>query len=419
MKIVHVNKNDLSGGAARAAYRLHKGLQRLGHSSVMVVESRQSDDASVVGFDKPGDCLNLVRRGMRQLRIDRSFGRYRRSRPSGYELFSDDRSSYAGALLPQLPLSDVINLHWIPGLVDYEAFFSGMRASVPIVWTLHDLNVLTGGCHYDLGCGRYNAGCGGCPQLGSVREEDLSRAVWARKERVFGALNPSRLNFVAPSRWLGREVERSPVLSRFPVCVIPYGLDLDEFRPRQREQMRELLGIAQDARVVLFVAEELENRRKGFSLLLESVGRCAKEVPNLCLLSLGQRKPDVSLGVPWIHVGSINNDLFLSMVYSVADVYAICSVQDNLPNTVLEAMACGVAVVGFGVGGIPDMVRDGVNGLIVRPGDGEALAEVLTELLGAPARCEKMGAEGRRIAIEEYSLERQARRYAELYAQLG
>ena len=107
------------------------------------------------------------------------------------------------------------------------------------------------------------------------------------------------------------------------------------------------------------------------------------------------------------------------MVYSAADLFAICSVQDNLPNTVLEAMACGIATVGTAAGGIPDMVRNGVNGLTVDATDVGGLADSITGLLNNKARCAEMGANARRIAVEEYSLELQAKRYTELYGSIG
>jgi glycosyltransferase involved in cell wall biosynthesis len=207
-------------------------------------------------------------------------------------------------------------------------------------------------------------------------------------------------------------------LGRFPVDVIPNGLDLEEFAPRHRENVRDLLGIPRDARVLLFVAEQIGNKRKGFALLTEALARCAGSIPNLLLLSLGQNRPAVPDGIPSVHVESVNNDRFLSMVYSAADLFAICSVQDNLPNTVLEAMACGIPTVGTAAGGIPDMVRNGVNGLTVPATDVKALADAISEVLNNSARCAEMGANARRIAVEEYSLELQARRYEQLYVSL-
>jgi glycosyltransferase involved in cell wall biosynthesis len=418
MRILHLSKNDLQGGAARSAYRLHKGLQKVGHDSRMFVAARTSDDPSVSAFAKPMDLANLVHRGVRQLRIGREFDRYKVSRPAGYELFSDDRNPFAGTLLDQLPAADVVNLHWVPGFVDYRSFLAHVARSTPIVWTLHDMNPFTGGCHYNLGCANYLQRCGHCPQLGSTDENDLAARVWRRKQRVFGRIDSSRLRIVTPSKWLADEARRSPILNRFPTCVIPYGLNLEEFSPRCRGNVRELLGISREARVLLFVAEEVGSKRKGFASLLEALTLCAGLIPNLLLLSIGQNRPELPAGIPGLHVASVNNDRFLSMVYSAADLFAICSIQDNLPNTVLEAMACGIPVAGFAVGGVPDMVRTGVNGAVVPAGDVRGLAGAICDLLNNGARCAEMGANARNIALQEYSLELQAQRYANLYAGL-
>jgi glycosyltransferase involved in cell wall biosynthesis len=143
--------------------------------------------------------------------------------------------------------------------------------------------------------------------------------------------------------------------------------------------------------------------------------RCARTVPDLFLLSIGNNEPSLSVPVHRLHLSHIDNDRFLSMVYSAADLYVICSVQDNLPNTVLEAMACGLPVVGFDTGGIPDMVRTGVNGVTVPVAEPEALAAAITRVLNDPPLCAEMGSASRSIAVREHSLELQARRYAELY----
>jgi glycosyltransferase involved in cell wall biosynthesis len=418
MRIVHLSKNDVQGGAARAAYRLYKGLQEIGHDSSMLVASRITDDRNVMTFKKPMDLMNLARRGIRQVRLSRAFAKYTASRPSGYELFSDERSFFASTLLDQIPACDVINLHWISGFVDYQSFLTQIPISTPVVWTFHDMNAFTGGCHYNLGCGNYLHQCGKCPQLGSSEATDLSYFIWQRKQRIFSRVPTSRLRIVTPSKWLANEVAHSPILRRFSAAVIPNGLSVEDFAPRPREGMRNLLGIPQGARVLLFVAEEISNRRKGFALLIEALSQCARQIPNLMLLSLGLSKPEIQLEIPWLHIGSVNNDRFLSMVYSAADLFAICSLQDNLPNTVLEAMACGIPVVGHAVGGIPDMVRNGVNGFTVPPNDIGALASAISDALNSTERCAEMGANARRIAVEEYSLELQARRYAELYATL-
>jgi glycosyltransferase involved in cell wall biosynthesis len=249
---------------------------------------------------------------------------------------------------------------------------------------------------------------------------DLSSEIWKRKRDVFSRVNSSKLHIVAPSRWLAAEARRSPLFDRFLVTVIPYGLDVsDSFVPRDKEAVRDLLGIPQSARVVLFLAETAGSPRKGFGLLVEALNRSAGLIPDLYLLSIGSSQPRVDMPVPWLHLGSVDNDRFLSMAYSASDLFTICSVQDNLPNTVLEAMACGVPIVGVDVGGIPDMVRSGINGLTTPVGDAEALANAMALVLNDARLQRQMGAAGRRIALDEYSLELQARRYVQLYQHLS
>jgi len=168
--------------------------------------------------------------------------------------------------------------------------------------------------------------------------------------------------------------------------------------------------------VLLFVAKDMANRRKGFIHLVQTLSQCARDVLNLFLVSPGQNRPQGAGQIPRVHVGSVSDDRFLSMVYTAADLFAICSLQDNLPNTVRKAMACSIASVGTASGGTPDVVRNRVNGLTVAAIDVGALADAIAELLNNKARCAEMRANARRIALEEHSLELQARRYAELYA---
>ena len=289
MKIIHLSTHDNSGGAARSTFRVHTALRRGGYDSTMLVANRHSDDPSVTAIVPSMDFFPRLRRRLRRRQIFREFMGYQATRPEGYEPFSVDRSVLAFDLVRQLPLCDVINLHWVAGFVDIQAFFSTLPQRTAVVWELHDMNAITGGCHYDEDCGKHISGCGACPQLGSTDPEDLSRQVWKRKQGALGALDVNRLHIVAPSRWMLELVKNSPLLSRFPVTLIPYGVDLEEFAPRDRRFAREVLGIPQDAQVVMFVSDDLTNRRKGFSFLSAAMSG-QLQVPNLFLLSVGSRE---------------------------------------------------------------------------------------------------------------------------------
>ncbi|TKB91441.1 MAG: glycosyltransferase, partial [Nitrospira sp.] len=348
----------------------------------------------------------------------RDFARYGASRPAGFEIFSDDRAEYGGDLVQHLPPCDIINLHWIARYVDYKTFFSTVPKKIPVVWRIADMNPITGGCHYDEGCGKYLAGCGSCPQLGSDDPQDLSRQVWTRKEAIFGGIEPHRLHFVALNRWMASNLAQHPFLNRFPVTIIPNGLDTDIFFPQDRKVAREVLGLPQDATIVLFVASTVQIRYKGFLPLIEALSGL-KERCNLLLVSVGA-KAQFKLGIPIPHrnLGSINDDRLLALTYNAADLFVVPSLQDNSPNTVLESMACGIPVVGFETGGVPDMVRHGVTGLLAPCNDVTALRAAIEDLIRKPSKREEMGINSRRVALHEYSLAVQARRYSELYQSL-
>lgn len=415
MKVLHLNTYDVTGGAALATYKLHRGLRSLGHDSSMVVAYKKSTDPTVSAFVPRKDFkTRLFRRGRSEY-IRREFSRYTATRPTGFELFSDDRSPYGSELARQLPPSDVIHLHWVAGFIDYRGFFAGVPSHVPIFWRLSDMNAFTGGCHFDHGCGRQHTGCGACPQLGSSDERDLSRRIWKRKQAAFNALRPDRLHIVALNRWMAAEVRRSPLLGRFHLAVIPNGVETDVFEPRDSKLARDVLGIPQDANVILFAADAVTNRRKGFELLIQALKGLPDSL-NAFLVSVGGGSPRMDNFIRHLHVGHLENRRLLSLVYSAADVYVVPSLQDNQPNTVLESMACGTPVIGFDVGGIPDMVRPGITGLLAPVEDVRAMRSAVVEMLLQPEKRKAMAAECRRVVLEEYTLDKQVCSYADLYA---
>ncbi len=416
MRVVHLSRFDRGGGIS-AAYRLHCALRRLGVDSLMFVAERRSEDPTVITFNAPRDPASRLRRRLRALQIERAFGRYRRSKPAGYEAFSDDRTLHGADSLAQLPAADVVNVHSMFHFVDFGAFFRAVPERVPVVRTLHDMSFFTGGCHLDAGCGRYVRGCGACPQLGSHDERDLSWRIWERKRSALQAVDPGRLYLVTPSRWLAEEVRRSPLVGRFRVSVIPHGVDTETFAPRDRRFARDVLGIPQDAWVVIFVAEPISRPIKRFSVLTQALEQLDGR-KHLLLVTAGSGNAGLLSSLPHLHLGEIRNERLLSLAYSAADVAAVPSHQENFPLTVLEALATGVPVVGSAVGGIREIVRHGMTGLLVPPDDASALASAIGELLEDPAQRARMAAAGRQLVLEEYSLELQARRYAELYAQI-
>jgi glycosyltransferase involved in cell wall biosynthesis len=415
LRIVHVNTYDVVGGAARAAHALHNALVQRGYVSKMFVATRVVEDPAVVAFSPSKALWKRATRKVRRHQIRRSFNRYSDSRPQGYELFSDDRHEFGDDLVSQLPPCDVINLHWISRFVDYGEFFRGI-VHTPVVWSLHDMNAFTGGCHYDDGCGKFETSCGACPQLGSTAKNDLSAQVWARKRRALSGRSDSDLFLVGDSNWMSQQASRSSLLQRFPVRTIHYGLDLNTFRPRDQGFSRATLGIPGDAAVVLFVVDSLRIRRKGLFLLSHALREIVKTVPGLFLLTVGHGELNKDFqDIPHRHLGHIDHDLLLSLVYGAADVLAVPSIQEAFGLTALESTACGTPVVGFDVGGIPDIVHSGETGILVTAGDTKGLGCAISELLRASDERRRMASNCREIAVEEFSLDRMVSEYVDVY----
>ena len=417
MKILHLSTADNGGGASRSAYRLHNGLRRSGQDSRMYVLEKYTSDPWVTQFQSSRGRIAWIARNARRLRLNLSLRRYARTSPPERTFFSEDRTPFYEDACRQMPQTDLINLHWLAGFLDLGAFFGWLPPSMPLVWTLHDMASFTGGCCHAMGCDRFTQQCGACPQLGSSDEGDLTRDVWRRKQKYYSSLEPSRFHIVTPSGWLGGEVKRSPLLSRFPRSVIPYALDLEVFKPRDRRFSREVLGIPQEAKVILFVSNGLHVHLKGFKHLIGAL-EGMDPTSGLFLLCLGFGSPPELQRFPHSHITSMNDDRSLSMVYSAADVFVLPSLADNLPNTMLESLACGTPVVAFAAGGIPDAVRPGVTGLLAKTGESAELRSAMLELLSNDSKRAEMSANCRRIALAEYDLSVQTRRYVQMYTEM-
>jgi len=421
MKIVHISKEDNGGGASRAAYRLHDGLRRAGEDSRMYVLDKYTSDERVEQFQSARGAMAWVGRNARRLRLKMAERRYAKTAPAERTFFSEDRTPFYKDACRQMPKAELVNLHWTAGFLDLGAFFGWLPEEMPVVWTLHDMASFTGGCCHAMGCERFTQKCGACPQLGSADEGDLTREVWRRKEKYYGGMEAERLHIVTPSRWLGEEVGRSPLLGRFARSVIPYGLDTEVFQPAGPGFSREVLGVPQDAKVILFVSNGLHVHLKGFKYLmaaLEGMEAGSAGGGGVFLLCLGFGAAPALERFAHAHIASMNEDRALSMVYSAADVFVLPSLADNLPNTMLEAMACGTPVVAFAAGGIPEAVQPGVTGLLARVGDEAELRAAMLELLGNVAKRAEMSANCRRVAVAEYDLSVQTSRYVRLYKEM-
>ena len=417
MRISHLSFSNAGGGAMIAASRLHQGLLRIGASSRMHVAKRVGDDATVDTVPRAQSLTECVHCCRDHARFAREQRPYAKTISPWLELFSDDRVAGRDLLAETLPHAEVYNLHWVAGFLDYGRFFLRLPSGTPLVWTLHDMNPLTGGCHYTLGCERFSEGCGYCPQLGSTNPDDPSARIHRRKRAALATVGPDTTRIVATSRWLQAEAQRSSLLGRFTVERIPYGLDTEVFTPRCKEIAREVFGVPKGKPVVLFVADNVSNYRKGFDLLQAAL-RDLDLGHHITLACIGKHAPMVVTGGTVALIGRIDNERMMSFAYSAADVFVMPTRAEAFGQVVFEAMACGTPVVAFDVGGVPDMVRPGETGLLVPPEDVRALREAIVTVLTDDGLRLHLSVQCRRVAVTEYSLDVQARRYLEVYETL-
>lgn len=312
----------------------------------------------------------------------------------------------------------IINLHWIAKFIDQTSFFGSLPNDLPVVWTLHDMNALTGGCHFAGSCHAFESGCGNCPQLSRSGDRDASRRAFEAKQEMLRDIN---LNIVAPSRWLLDQARRSPVLANArSFRLIPYGMPTNSLRPVDPDFARTRLGLEKKDFLVAFGAMNLNSHRKGGRELMTALQQL-RGIDNLkCLVFGGGALPKERHELPpMIHVGRVSDADMRRLVYSAADVFVLPSLEDNLPLTGLEAMACGTPVIGFDTGGIPDYVLHGRTGWLARHGDPADLArqmETATELSREQLR--RIGDNARDLIQRKFDVQCQAKNYIELYQSL-
>ena len=412
MNVLVVSNYDVKGGAARATYRLHKGLQSIGVDSQILVGYKFSDDKTVrLMPTKFGENFKSLRPKLNRLPL--------KLYPKlGQVIFSpqwvpDSLASEVAKINP-----DVINLHWVcEGYMQIETL---AKFNKPMVWTLHDMWAFTGGCHYSESCERYIDACGACPQLHSTKDADISRWIWQRKAEAWKKLN---LTLVSPSVWLAKCANSSSLFKDFRVEVIPYGIDIKTYKPINREWAREILNLPKDKQIVLFgIAGGTSNRWKGFNLLVSALQSLSKSGWNdrIELLVFGSSQPenDVELGFKAHYLGNLADDISLATVYAAADVFVAPSVYDNLPNTVMEAAACGIPSVAFNIGGMPDMIEHCSNGYLAKPYETEDLARGIAWVLEDPDRHEKLCHNARMKVEAKFTLAVLAREYQSLFEEV-
>jgi len=406
MKILIVNTFDIQGGAARAAYRLHRALLVEGIGSQMLVQSKSSDDFTVIGAStKLTRLLATCRSLLDALPVLMYKNRTQR-------LFSPSWLPFSGMVKKINDLNpDVVHLHWIcSGMLRIEDI---ARIKAPIVWSLHDMWALTGGCHYDEECGAYKDSCGLCRVLGSSKGYDLSQYLFKRKLASYS--KHKNLTIVGLSRWLASCAEQSRLFKKNKVVCLPNPIDTSVYLPLEKTVARELLRLPLGKKLILFGAmAATSDPRKGYKELSEALGLL--NIDDIELVVFGSSAPKVSGSFNFkIHyLGQLYDDATLRALYSAADVMVVPSLQEAFGQTASESMACGTPVVAFGATGLLDIVDHKENGYLAKPFDITDLAAGIEWILNAP-NYEQLSANARNKVVNEFDSRVVAKRYIELY----
>lgn len=414
MKPLLVSTYDIKGGAARAAYRLHNGLQKIGVVSQMLVQTKVSDRADIVGTHRAAG-LDQAKSSLRITLDHLPLKRYPQRMDS--TLSVQWLPGQAASKMHQLS-PDVINLHWING--GFLSIRAIAQLNKPIVWSLHDMWPFTGGCHYDQMCQRFTDRCGCCPQLGSQTEKDLSRQIWQQKKKHW---KHADITVVALSSWLAQAAKDSTLFGGRRVEIIPNGLDTSIYYPIRKQTARELLKLPQDKQLIMFGAlNATDDKRKGFHLLQSALQGLAsagwKEQMEVVIFGASRPKEPIDFGLQSHYLGTLNDNLSLALAYSAADTFVLPSIQENLANTVMEAIACGTPCVAFDIGGMPDMIEHHSNGYLAKPYEIDDLAAGIRWVCENLDRNQKLSDRAREKAEQEFTLEIQARRYKNLFSEV-
>jgi glycosyltransferase involved in cell wall biosynthesis len=409
VNLLILNTFDTQGGAAIATYRLHKGLRSIGIDSHMLVQGRKSDDYSVIGpITKWQKAFALVRPFLDGIATNL----YRKRR----------RVFFSPAWLPEKLASrvanlkpDIVHLFWVNyGFLRIETL---RKIKQPIVWTLHDMWPLTGGCHYDDECGRFRQSCGNCPVLHSESERDLSRRIWERKRKSWEDVP---IVVVATSHWLADMVRASSLFGDQRVEVIPNGIDTEIYKPVDRTVARDAYNLPQDKHLVLFSAfGATSDKRKGNQFLLQALERMSQlgwgARTELVIIGASMPESPPDLGMKVHYMGLLHDEISQVLLYSAADVVVAPSMQDNLSNTVMESLSCGTPVVAFEIGGMPDMIDHQINGYLATPFEPDDLADGMMWILEDKYRHDMLSQRARQTVEERYALKEVSNRYLALY----
>ena len=412
MRVLIVNTSERTGGAAVAASRLMKALNNNGVKAKMLVRDKETDALTVVGLPK-SPMLHWHFLWER-------FVIFCRLHFSRKHLFEIDIANAGTDItkLREFQEADIIHLHWInQGMLSLGGIRKILQSGKPVVWTMHDIWPATAICHLTMGCHYYINRCAKCKYLpGGGSSHDLASRIWRKKQQMLAEGN---IYFVACSRWLESEAKSSALLKGQKITSIPNPIDTHIYRKGNKQEARQRLGLPQDKKLILFASQRVTNENKGMSYLVEACRQLSNLKKDLCeVVILGGHAEEVVGQLPMkAHpLGYVNDEQRVVDVYHAADVFVLPSLSENLPNTIMEAMACGVPCVAFKVGGIPEEIDHLKNGYVAAYRDAADLAKGIAWVL-QEADYESLSEQAVHKVTQCYSQQSVAIKYLDVYQQ--
>lgn len=413
MKVLHLNTYAGNGGAGKACTRLSKALQKHGIDSQVAVNflfkaNKEVHDLSSGFFSKWLTAAAIISERL----ANKIFVKHLPI-PFSIPLWGKNLSER-----DLLKSADVIHVHWVNHAFLRPRDIAKLALlEKPLVWTFHDSNAFTGGCHVRYSCENYQNECGNCPVLKNSHPNDLSHRIWKSKSQSYQIID---FTVVAPSAWMAESVVKSKLLTSKTVLNIPNTLDTDVFKPLSREEARKTLGLSPDRFILMSGFMPSRNdMHKGTSYLVEALEIFAQGYQNTDqfeLVIFGNRDTSnvPAFPIKTTFLGTISSEEKLAACYSAADVFLAPSLEDNLPYTVMESLSCGTPVVGFTTGGIPDMVQHKSTGYLAEYRSSVDLAAGINWVFGHTDK-EVLRSNAREYVMSNFSEEEIAGRHIEMY----
>jgi glycosyltransferase involved in cell wall biosynthesis len=415
MRVLIINTSEQTGGAAVAAKRLMEALNNEGVKAKMLVKDKETDCITVAELPHPW------RRNFNFLWERWSIFCHLHFHRD--HLFDIDTARMGSDVTRtrEFQEADIIHLAWVnQGMLSLKGIRKILQSGKPVVWTMHDIWPATAICHLAKDCTRFEEQCHNCPYLpGGGSEHDLAYRVWKRKARTLAHHN---IAFVACSKWLEREAKKSRLLSGQMVVSIPNPIDTHIFHPADAAEARQALGLPTDKKLLLFVSQRVTNVNKGIGYLVDACHKMVEAHPemreNTAVVVLGGHAEEVEplFDLPVYALGYVSDEHRIALVYNAVNLFVLPSLSENLPNTIMEALACGVPCVGFNVGGIPEMIEHQRNGYVARLKDADDLAQGLHWVL-AEADPKALAEQAVAKVHTAYSQRSVAMKYIEVYNQ--